>query len=160
MTEFRNGELFAYVRGDSRRRDMVGIAAEMRESARMWSNGYGEILYEWADRLERAAEELHMELGQVKSKARDDAYFCWYSTGDTAACTPVANMHKLENAGWSHVERGGDDDWCEWKLVHGGCIYDKWQCSKCGYEYVESRTDAGTTDFDPRFCPECGRHIR
>ena len=102
------------------------------------------------------------ELGQVKSKARDDAYYCWYSTGDTTACTPVANMHKLANAGWSHVERAGEDDCCEWELVHSGTLYDKFQCSKCGYEYVESRTDNGKCppDFEPRFCPECGRTVR
>lgn len=44
------------------------------------------------------------ELGQVKSKARDGAYFCWYHTGDTAACTPSARMRKLANAGWSRIE--------------------------------------------------------
>jgi len=97
------------------------------------------------------------ELGQVKARARDDAYFCLYSTGDTAACTPVANMHKLANAGWSHVER--EDNSCEWELVHSGTLYDKFRCSKCLYEYVESRTDGGATDFVPRFCPECGRVV-
>lgn len=100
------------------------------------------------------------ELGQVKSKARDDAYFCWYSTGDTAACTPIANMHKLANAGWSHVERGGDDDWCEWKLVHSGTLFDKFECSKCGYEFYEPRCVDGYNDVDPKFCMECGRVVR
>ena len=47
----------------------------------------------------------HWELGQVKRVAVEgEAYFCWYSTGDTAARTPVENMHKLENAGYSHAE--------------------------------------------------------
>lgn len=45
------------------------------------------------------------ELGQVKRSAGDDTYFCYYSMGDTAACTHVDNMHKLANAGWSHIER-------------------------------------------------------
>jgi len=97
------------------------------------------------------------ELGQVKSKARDDAYYCWYSTGDTAACTPVANMHKLANAGWSHAER--EDNECEWRLVHSGCIYDKWQCSKCLFEFVESRCDGGASELDPAYCPSCGRKV-
>lgn len=47
----------------------------------------------------------HWELGQVKRVAVEgEAYFCWYSTGDTAARTPVENMHKLENSGFSHAE--------------------------------------------------------
>ena len=47
----------------------------------------------------------HWELGQVKRVAvEDEAYFCWYSLGETAARTPVENMHKLDNAGFSHVE--------------------------------------------------------
>jgi hypothetical protein len=91
------------------------------------------------------------ELGQVKSKARDGAYFCWYSTGDTAACTPVANMHKLENAGWSHVERGGDDDWCEMEYSHE---WMGWHCLKC------DNIRQGLPDQKPRFCPECWRHVR
>ena len=46
------------------------------------------------------------ELGQVKRPNNTgDGYFCWYSTGDTAANTPVGCMHKLANAGWSHIER-------------------------------------------------------
>ena len=47
----------------------------------------------------------HWELGQVKRVAvEDEAYFCWYSLGDTAARTPIENMHKLENAGFSHAK--------------------------------------------------------
>lgn len=47
----------------------------------------------------------HWELGQVKRVAIEgESYFCRYSTGDTAARTPVECMHKLENAGWSHAE--------------------------------------------------------
>lgn len=45
------------------------------------------------------------ELGQVKRPNNDGTgYFCWYTVGDTAANTPVERMHKLANAGWSHVE--------------------------------------------------------
>ena len=102
------------------------------------------------------------ELGQVKSKAQRsayDAYYCWYSTGDTASCTPETHMHKLVNAGWSHVVRGGDDDWCEWRMVHSGPLYGRFQCSKCLYEHVENLTDR-STGLDPTFCPSCGRHVR
>ena len=99
------------------------------------------------------------ELGQVKSKARDDAYYCWYSTGDTAACTPVENMRKLANAGRSHVERAGEDGECEWELVHSGTLYDVFRCSKCLYEHSDSRTDAGATELVPCFCPSCGRKV-
>lgn len=103
------------------------------------------------------------ELGQVKSRARDDAYYCWYSTGDTAACTPVANMHKLANAGWSHVERAGEDDCCEmeddWEYLENGipgAPEDTWayMCSKCGWSF---RYDRG---IKPSFCPNCRRVVR
>lgn len=44
------------------------------------------------------------ELGTVKRKVNADTYACWYSTGDTAARTPVEFMHKLANAGYTHIE--------------------------------------------------------
>lgn len=44
------------------------------------------------------------ELGMVKRLREDGKYACWYSTGDTAAVTPLEHMHKLENAGFSHAE--------------------------------------------------------
>lgn len=48
----------------------------------------------------------HWELGEVKRPNNTGTgYFCWYSTGDTAANTPTRCMHKLANAGWSHIER-------------------------------------------------------
>lgn len=97
------------------------------------------------------------ELGQVKSKARDDAYFCWYSTGDTAACTPVSCMHKLANAGWSHVERSGDDYWCE--MVPSGAGDDV-ACSKCGaYNIYSKYYDGYSHSTTLKRCPECGRHV-
>ena len=48
---------------------------------------------------------------------------------------------------------------CKWILEHSGPLYDKWRCSECGYMHVESRCDAGATDFDPKFCPDCGRRV-
>lgn len=45
------------------------------------------------------------ELGMVKRPNRTgDGYFCWYSTGDTAASTPTRCMHKLANHGFTKVE--------------------------------------------------------
>ena len=45
------------------------------------------------------------ELGMVKRPNNTgDGYFCWYSRGDTAANTPLSHMHKLANAGWTHIE--------------------------------------------------------
>ena len=45
------------------------------------------------------------ELGMVKRPNNTgDGYFCWYSTGDTAANTPVDHMHKLANHGFTKVE--------------------------------------------------------
>lgn len=49
---------------------------------------------------------------------------------------------------------------CEWVLEHSGTLYDKWRCSECGYEYVESRTDSGATELDPNFCPKCGKAVK
>lgn len=44
------------------------------------------------------------ELGTVKRKVNADTYACWYTTGDTAARTPVDHMYKLDNAGYTHIE--------------------------------------------------------
>jgi hypothetical protein len=41
------------------------------------------------------------ELGVVKRDRGNGTYACYYSTGDTAAVTHVANMHKLVNAHWA-----------------------------------------------------------
>jgi len=50
---------------------------------------------------------------------------------------------------------------CEWVLEHSGTLYDKWRCSKCGYLFVESRTDQGIKeDFEPNFCPNCGEAVK
>lgn len=49
---------------------------------------------------------------------------------------------------------------CEWLLEHSGTLYDKWRCSKCGYLYVDSRTDGGATGLDPNYCPNCGRAVK
>lgn len=50
------------------------------------------------------------ELGLVKRPNNTgDGYFCYYSTGDTAANTPTSRMHKLANHGWSKIEGRLDD---------------------------------------------------
>ena len=41
------------------------------------------------------------ELGIVKRDRGDGTYACYYSTGDTAAVTPVFLMRKLVNAHWA-----------------------------------------------------------
>jgi hypothetical protein len=39
-----------------------------------------------------------LEIGKVKKENyTGDGYFCWYSTGETAANTPVDMMHKITN---------------------------------------------------------------
>ena len=46
------------------------------------------------------------ELGMVKGPNNSgNGYFCYYHRGDTAASTPLACMHKLENAGFTHIEQ-------------------------------------------------------
>jgi len=89
------------------------------------------------------------ELGQVKRPNNDETgYFCWYSTGDTAANTPVECMHKLANAGWSHVE--GDTTF---RYV------DEDYALEC--EYCTSSWDYGMRSEieDWRYCPICRRKI-
>lgn len=50
------------------------------------------------------------ELGMVKLPNYDGSgYFCYYSRGDTAANTPIEHMHKLSNAGFTHIEQLLDD---------------------------------------------------
>ena len=44
------------------------------------------------------------ELGVAKWKRDDNTWFCLYSSGDTAAATPVAMMRKLTNAHWAPIE--------------------------------------------------------
>lgn len=43
------------------------------------------------------------ELGVTKWQRDDDTWFCYYSTGDTAAATPVSMMRKLTNAKWAPI---------------------------------------------------------
>lgn len=44
------------------------------------------------------------ELGVVKRQRDDRTYFCYYSSGDTAAATPAPLMHKLTNAKWPPIQ--------------------------------------------------------
>lgn len=67
------------------------------------------------------------ELGMVKRKAEDGKYFCWYSRGDTAACTPVECMHKLINAGWTHIEEALD------LAIRQVC--KRWECPSVAYGF-------------------------
>lgn len=48
---------------------------------------------------------------------------------------------------------------CHWELEHSGTRYDKWRCSKCGYQFVESRCDHGYTGLEPNYCPNCGSKV-
>ncbi len=43
------------------------------------------------------------ELGVTKWQRDERTWFCYYSTGDTAAATPIANMRKLTNAKWAPI---------------------------------------------------------
>lgn len=54
------------------------------------------------------------ELGMVK-RPNDSGtgYYCWYSRGDTAANTPFVYMHKLANAGFTHIEGMLEDRYSE-----------------------------------------------
>ena len=92
------------------------------------------------------------ELGQVKSPNNTgDGYFCWYSTGDTAANTPVEHMHKLANAGWSHVERA-----CVVESTEYDELLDaEYVNLDCGHSFEWSNSDIEL----PNYCPYCGRRV-
>lgn len=76
------------------------------------------------------------ELGMVKRENNTgDGYFCWYHRGDTAANTPVRCMHKLANAGWTHIEQMLDDlrEKCAelYATVDEVCVDDHLTCQDC-----------------------------
>ena len=85
------------------------------------------------------------ELGQVKRPREDGKYACWYHTGDTASVTNPENMHKLANAGFSHIER--EDNTAERKVV--GDTTKHCECGWCGQS------------VDPwnSYCRGCGRRF-
>ena len=62
-------------------------------------------------------------LGKVKGPNNDGSgYFCWYSTGETAANTPTYSMHKLVNASVIDGESLGGEDGMQLENFHlGGC---------------------------------------
>jgi hypothetical protein len=91
------------------------------------------------------------ELGMVKRPNNTgDGYFCWYSRGDTAANTPLSHMHKLANAGWTHIEQQMDDlrDMCAELYPYVGETCPE----ECKYrEECESESNRGTDGF-PLMC--------
>lgn len=83
------------------------------------------------------------ELGMVKRPNNTgDGYFCWYSRGDTAANTPLRCMHKLANAGWTHIEQALDSSTEEIVSLCGSCPADLHElsmdgCSELCHEGIE-----------------------
>ena len=110
------------------------------------------------------------ELGMVKRpNGRGDGYFCWYSRGDTASNTPVAHMHKLENAGFTHIEQLLDAATVGAGTCHGEidsdyfeCKLTTFKCQSCGWSGIVDNGYAGYsfggTDI-PRHCPNCGAKV-
>lgn len=105
------------------------------------------------------------ELGMVKRPNNSgDGYFCYYSRGDTAANTPTSCMHKLSNAGFTHIEQLLDaatvgTGTCHME-VHDNLdesegMGDVWlECDECHWQMMLEPT---TPRFN--FCPNCGRRI-
>ena len=82
------------------------------------------------------------ELGMVKRPNNTgDGYFCWYSLGDTAANTPTELMHKLANAGFTHIERPTATHMIVNQGTTGHCA-----CTGCG---------AAIDPWD-HYCRHCG----
>lgn len=97
------------------------------------------------------------ELGEVKSSNNTGTgYFCWYSTGDTAANTPARCMHKLANAGWSHIER-------ECEVVSSTDMTDVYDYIPTSYWrfLMSCGCDFDWMDrYPPFYCPCCGRKVK
>ena len=92
------------------------------------------------------------ELGQVKRENNDGTgYFCWYSTGDTCANTPTGCMHKLANAGWSHIEKRPEP------VVWLDEAYDdgtkRWlcECPTCGASFGDFRSEREAYEYGRRW---------
>lgn len=69
----------------------------------------------------------------------------------------VVQSYELTNKRWNTRYKRT----CEWSIKKGGTFYDVYQCSACGYEYAESRTDHGIKVelIDAKFCPNCGAEV-
>lgn len=98
----------------------------------------------------KGVKALHSLQAENEKLRKGTGYFCWYSTGDTAANTPTRCMRKLANAGWSHVERGT----CR-NLDELGYF----KCSECGHFTMERMAYRDGTPATPRYCPWCGRKV-
>lgn len=121
------------------------------------------------DELRKLLEERGVTWSNVDNNGDvSDYYTEWYSDDDEIRMTAKEyswSCGNLSVTAWSELSpcqaaamidlRGT----CKWELVHSGTLYDKWQCSCCGYEFVEPRTDQGYTEMEPNFCPNCGREI-
>ena len=77
------------------------------------------------------------ELGVVKSQRDERTYFCYYSTGDTAAATPAPLMYKLTNATWAPIR---------WADIWGGnmiTVRDVLRLIPPGHEVFVTDGDSG-----------------
>lgn len=105
------------------------------------------------------------ELGMVKRPNNSgDGYFCWYSRGDTAANTPTTHMHKLSNAGFTHIEQLLDAE----TVGAGTCYmqpdgyygeqYGIYKCSNCGELWQFDC--GGPKEHGWTCCPKCRATIK
>ena len=113
------------------------------------------MLSEQVNKLRMLADKLrnvHARQGDDYVESCETLYWSMCAMLD-AADTILSLRDRLQDA-----ELGSGT--CEWVLEHIGTLYDKWRCSKCGYLFVESRTDQGIKeDFEPNFCPNCGAKV-
>lgn len=100
------------------------------------------------------------ELGMVKSENNSgDGYFCWYHRGDTAANTPTRCMHKLANAGWTHIEQQVDDLRELVKHLHTCNYYTSIECDDVRCDLCAYDNDIGECDFEQQM-HELGIEVR
>lgn len=101
------------------------------------------------------------ELGMVKRPGSGDGYFCWYSRGDTAAFTPTSCMHKLSNAGFTHIEQILDTATvgavtCEGSFHKSSDL----SSGRVPLYYCKDTNRSIFVEHEAKVCPLCGGRIK
>lgn len=101
----------------------------------------------------------------INAALRNESGTLWVGDGETLVdhmVTLGVYGHEVYDGAcpWESDFTAPYDVQCEWALVHSGPLYNKYRCGNCGYEHIESRTDAGATELDPNFCPRCGKAVK
>lgn len=75
------------------------------------------------------------------------------SMGTFALYRRTSDIHRLER------EREDRERTCHMDPIKSGPLYNAWRFSCCGFEWVESNTDAGVSELPGTYCPSCGAKV-